>query len=122
MCVVHIIVTLKKLFIIASYETTSKESPMKTSFSLDIVTIETEMQEQVDENHPIVKELISAGYTVERSLDAVDKYETLDAAMNYLDQQDLDEDEEKDLIPFRPGYNQQASNDDLLPSDDKIAW
>ena len=94
---------------------------MKASSFFDIVTVETEMQEQVDENHTIVKELISAGYTVERSLGAVNKYDTLDAAMNYLDQQDLD-DGENDLIPFRPGYSQQASNDDLLPSDDKIAW
>ncbi len=102
-----------------SHEISSKVPSKQISSSLDIAVVESEMQEQVDENHPVVQDLVSAGYTVEQSIDAVEKYEILDAAMDYLDQQALDEDDEKDLIPSRPCYNQQTSNDAL---DDRIAW
>lgn len=93
---------------------------MQMSSSFDIVTVESEMQEQVDENHPIVQDLVSAGYTVEQSIDGVEKYETLDATMEYLEQQVLDEDNEADLIPSGRSYNQQSSNDAL--EDLKMTW
>ncbi len=96
---------------------------MQMSSSFDIVTVESEMPEQVDEHHSVVQDLVSAGYTVEQSIDAVEKYETLDAAMEYLDQQVLDEDVERDLIPSRSGYTQQTSNDDdMLLHEFKMTW
>ena len=96
---------------------------MEASTSFDIITMQSEMQEPVDEDHATVKELVSAGYTVDQSIDAVEKFDTLDSAMEYLDQQVLDEDDEQDLIPSRPRYNQQASNDDqVLLEDFKMTW
>lgn len=106
------------LFSLGSHK--AEESPMQMSSSFDIVTVESEMQEQVDENHPIVRDLVSAGYTVEQSIDGVEKYETLDATMEYLEQQVLDGDNEADLIPSGRSYNQQSSNDAL--EDLKMTW
>lgn len=42
-------------------------------------------QERVDRYHPVVKELISAGYSVDRSIEAVRKCKTCEAALDYLD-------------------------------------
>ena len=96
---------------------------MQMSSSFEIVTVQSEMQEPVDENHAVVQDLISAGYAVEQSIDAVEKFETLEAAMEYLDQLVLDEDNEKDVIPSKPAYIQQSSNDDNLHVDDiRMAW
>lgn len=101
----------------------TKDSPMHVGSSFEIVTVESEMQEQVDEHHPVVQDLVSAGYTIEQSIDAVEKYETLDPAMEYLEQQVLEADDERDLIPSRPGYSQQASNDDDVFLDgSKMTW
>lgn len=51
----------------------------------DIETIESKLEEYVDINHPIVQDLISADYSEERSILAVRKFRTLDAAMAFLD-------------------------------------
>lgn len=108
--------------ITGSHET--KASLMQVSSNFEIVTVESEMQEPVDDNHSAVQALVSAGYNVELSIDAVEKYETVDAAMEYLDQQVLDDDNEIDLIPSsRPEYNQQSSHEDhFLLEDIKITW
>lgn len=102
----------------------ARDSIMEVSASFDIITVQSEMQEPVDEDHAVVKELVSAGYTVDQSINAVEKFDTLESAMEYLDQQVLDEDDEQDLIPSRPPrYNQQTSNDDqVLMEDFKMTW
>ena len=38
----------------------------------------------VDEDHPTVQELVEAGYNVEQSIEAVEHYERLEEAMDYL--------------------------------------
>ena len=48
----------------------------------------------VDEFHPIVQELGEAGYSVEESIDAVEQYEGLEGAMDYL----LNLEEEGEII------------------------
>lgn len=97
---------------------------MQVSSNFEIITVESEMQEPVDDNHSAVQALVDAGYDVEQSIDAVEKYETVGAAMEYLDQQVLaNDDNEKDLIPSGSGYNKQSSHEDHLLLDDiKIAW
>ena len=45
----------------------------------------------VDRNHPVVQQLCSAGFSEEQSLEAVEKFETLERAMDYLMSQDEDE-------------------------------
>lgn len=106
---------------IGSQET--KVCPMQVSTSFDIITVESEMQEPVDENHAIVQDLLSAGYSLEQSIEAVERCETLEAAMAYLDQQILDEDTERDVIPSRPTLIQQTSNDDRPDLDEfRMTW
>lgn len=101
----------------------AKDTSMEASTSFDIITVQSEMQEPVDEDHAVVKELVSAGYPVDQSIDAVEKFDTLESAMEYLDQQVLDEDDERDLIPSGPSYKRQASNDDQVFLEDfKMTW
>jgi hypothetical protein len=47
-------------------------------------------KEAVNEDHSVVKELISADFTVEQSIDAVNRCGTLEPALDYLEQ-DKDE-------------------------------
>ncbi len=89
------------------------ESPFEISSSFhDIETIESKLQEHVDKSHPIVQELISADYPEERSILAVRKFGTLDAAMKYLDQSN-EGDGEKDC----KGSPSKANN---MLEDDKM--
>ena len=59
--------------------------------------IEKAAKEAIDENNAIVADLVSAGYTLERSMDAVDRYGTLDAALEHLGEEE--EDDEPGVIP-----------------------
>jgi hypothetical protein len=62
--------------------------------------IEKATKEAVDEDHAVVVELVSAGFTVEQSIDAVDRYGTLEAALSYLEEDEEREDEdEAGVIP-----------------------
>ena len=62
-------------------------SPLYISSSFhDIETIESEMQEYVDRNHRFVQDLISANYPEEQSILAVQKFGTVEGAMEYLEQ------------------------------------
>lgn len=101
---------------------TSNEPSIPVNSSFKIVTVESEIPEQVDENHFVVQELLSAGYNLEESIDAVECCETLDASIDYLDQKALAENDDKELI-FRPKYDQQTSHENKFYLDDfKIAW
>ena len=98
-----------------------EQIPEDMSFSFEVVTIESEMEEPVDENHPVVKDLVSANYTLEQSIDAVERYETLEAAIDYLDQQALDDDgDDDDVIPSKRNYKKQSSDDDHFEA--KMTW
>ena len=56
--------------------------------------IEAQPQLPVDRNHPIVQQLSSTGFSEEQSIDAVERYETLDRAMDYLMSAEIGEGEE----------------------------
>ena len=76
-----------------------------------IIMIEKTAEETVDENNPIVLDLVSAGYTVEQSIDAVEKYRTLEAALNYLETGgEVEEEGEPDVISVL--QHQQISRED----------
>lgn len=57
-----------------------------------IKVIEKIVKEPIDENNAVVMDLISAGYTVEQSIHAVNKCGTLETALTYLERPLLDED------------------------------
>ena len=54
-----------------------------------VPSIPTASQERVDRYHPIVKELVSAGYSVDRSIVAVRNCKTCEAALEYLDNEQM---------------------------------
>lgn len=82
-----------------------------------IIEIEEAFREAVDEDHSVVKDLVLAGYSLEQSIDAVENYGTLDAALEYLGTIYLDE-EETDLFS---NYQPQLSHEDSQPND-SIIW
>ena len=99
-------------------------TPVQKLSCSGIIKREASIQELVDEHHPVVKDLISAGYTVQQSIEAVEKCETLDASLNYIEllavEDDDDEEEVEDLIP---SYKHQLSREDSHPQDDfKMDW
>ena len=79
-----------------------------------IIKIERIAKELVDENHPDVIKLVKAGYCEKRSMDAIARYGTLEAAMDYMaDNSDEEDDaEEPDLIR---STMRQFSREDSLP-------
>lgn len=86
------------------------ESPDKSISLLShtrsgIVKIERPVREPVTENNPIVLDLVKANYSVEQSIAAVVKCGTLDAALVYLEEsviQDENSDEEEFIpTPFK---------------------
>ena len=48
------------------------------------VEIHVTQKQPVDEYHPIVQQLLEAGYDVQQSIEAVERHESLERAMNYL--------------------------------------
>lgn len=90
-------------------KTTSLSCSTLKSSSFDIIEIEKPIREPVDENHPIVLELIDADYPLERSIYAVTKCGMLKDALKFLD----DEEEDKDDVGLIPTtYKHQFSGED----------
>lgn len=86
-----------------------------------IVTLKTSIREPVDENNTIVLDLINAGYPVDKSVDAVTKYETLEAALEHLQMmEDEVEDNEGEVIPVatRKQFSREVSQEDNF----QIEW
>ena len=54
--------------------------------------------EPLNENNPIVQDLMNASFSLEKSIYAVEKYETLDAALDYL-QGEEDDNKGEAVIP-----------------------
>ena len=52
--------------------------------------IERPVMEPLDENNSIIQDLMNAGYSLEKSINAVKKCETLNAAFDYLQGEDDD--------------------------------
>ena len=48
----------------------------------------------MDENNPVVQDLVNAGYSLEKCIDAVEKYESRKAAHEYLAREEDGEEEE----------------------------
>ena len=67
----------------------SPGSPRLTGHS-GICQIEAQPQLPIDIRHPAVQQLCSAGFSEEQSLEAVERFETLEGAMDYLMSQDED--------------------------------
>ena len=88
-----------------------------------IIQVQSAIQEPVDENNSIVKELIGASYTVEQSINAVERCETLKDSLAYLEDiamEEIEEDNERDLIPST--NKQQLSRDSQSVDDFKMSW
>ncbi len=89
----------------------SKKSPLEKKPCSQIINKEAPICEPVNENHPVVVELLSANYTLKESIDAVESRErfghdltldtdrTLESALKYLDQMTAEEDGEEELLP-----------------------
>lgn len=54
--------------------------------------IEAQPQLPIDRKNPTVQQLCSAGFSEEQSMEAVERYDTLEAAMEYLMSLDDDDD------------------------------
>lgn len=75
----------------------------------------------MDENNSIVADLVNAGFPVDRSVDAVAKYETLEAALEHLEMMEEGEDEEEEnVIPV--SVKTQLSREDSRGADRQIDW
>ena len=69
-------------------------SSSRTSTSVmqsGIRQIEAQPQLPIDRKNPTVQQLCSAGFSEEQSMEAVERYDTLEAAMEYLMSQDDDD-------------------------------
>lgn len=76
-----------------------------------MIRIKNVVKEPVDENDSAVMDLVSAGYSVDQSIDAVARFGTLEAALNHLETLvEEDEDVETDLFPT--AFNYQLSRED----------
>ncbi len=86
----------------------------------------------MNENHPVVKELLSADYTLEESIDAVkicetyghdmvlDTERTLESALKYLAQLTVEDDGEGELLPSTKRH---LSHEDSQTHDDfNMEW
>ncbi len=82
--------------------------------TFSITTIESNIQEEVDENHPIVQQLIAADFTKEQSIDAVKKFQTVDAAFDYLNQTGGDDFEDQNELEHSGLSNSKLGDDHLL--------
>ncbi len=65
---------------------------MESSTFQDIVTVESKIQDYVDENHPHVKRLIRADYPEALSIIAIRKFGTPKAALDFLKRSGEEED------------------------------
>ena len=65
--------------------------PDRATIHSGIRQVETQPQLPIDRNHPVVQQLCSASYSEEQSLEAVERFETLEGAMDYLMTQGDDE-------------------------------
>lgn len=91
--------------------------PNSTSEPPRITVIETIAEQPVDENHPGVVNLVSAGYTVDESIDAMDRCRTEEAALTYLGLAALQQDDEGEanVIPLtkEQPYSRENSHDNI---------
>ena len=64
-----------------------------------IVTVEKPIQEPIDEHNSSVQDLVSAGYTLKKSMEAVAQYSDVQAALEHLVMETGSEEGEPPLIP-----------------------
>lgn len=62
--------------------------------------VKTIVRQAIDEFHPHVQTLLEAGYDLESSIEAVDRFGDVEVAMNYLDSRDEDSSEEGTFQPM----------------------
>lgn len=91
--------------------------------SSGIRRIEKGITEPVDESNSAVIELVKAGYTLEQSVEAVEKHRTLEASLEFLEKSVFDEDDEEvevDLIPT--SSSNQLTREESQPDGFKMDW
>ena len=71
--------------------------------------LEAQPQPPIDRNHPVVRKLFSAGYSEEESIDAVEKFETLEAAIEYLYQMSQVDEEAVSFLSSTPAQQDLSS-------------
>ena len=74
------------MYIATGTSTTPKQKEPSTP-SLDRsprVEIHVTQKQPVEEYHPLVQQLLEAGYDVEQSIEAVEHHESIEGAMDYL--------------------------------------
>lgn len=78
---------------------TSPSTPRSTAAGHSgIRQIAIQHQLPINRNHPVVQQLCSAGFSEEQSMDAVERFETLDRAMDYLMSVGFGDDEEEGMV------------------------
>ena len=98
-----------------------QSSASSNVFTPRIVTVEKTIREPVDENNSIVLDLVNAGFSMDMSVDAVAKYETLEAALEHLEMMEQEGDEEEErVIPV--SYKTQLSREDSHGVDVQMDW
>ncbi len=95
-----------------SHESDEEAVEISSSFP-DIVTVESRIQDRVDETHPHVQRLIRAGYPEALSITAIRKFGTPNAAFDFLNMSG-EEEEEKD------GKNNSRKSPSPSVEDEKI--
>ena len=107
-CEINILYNFLYCSVSTSISLTSPGTPRPMCLS-GIRQIETQPQLLINRNHEVVQQLCSAGFTEEQSIDAVERYETLDEALNYLMSVGLGVEEEGMFQVAAPG-RQDSSN------------
>ena len=78
----------------------------------DIPKIKPVIRQIVNEFHPDVQTLLEAGYDLEPSIQAIDHFGDIEAAMNYLDSRDEDSNE-GDLLQSIGSEDMEGTEDTL---------
>ena len=102
------------------------KSPAQIDSSPRIITIDTTVCEPIDETHPAVMRLIEAGFSVEQSIEAVERCGgDLGTALDYLENLIINEGEIEDEGKLLPSsYKHELSYEDSQSSseDIKMEW
>ena len=110
---IHVLTNTHNFFLITPASTpkdlTSPSTPRPTGHS-GIRRIEVQPQLPIDRNHPVVQQLHSAGFTEGQSIDAVERYETLDRAMEYLMSVGFGDEEEEGMFQMAAPGRQDSSS------------
>ena len=75
----------------------------------EILIVERSAEDTIDEIHPIVQKLLNAKYPLEQSIKAVEKCKTLQASLDYLDDEENCETKD-DIFPMESSSEYHREN------------